>query len=431
MKKLKIYFLMSALMIFFGFSFIMKSVFAVDSIDIWWPAPNRIMTGVQPFKALLQNNKITDYKMYWQVDSGGLVEMYNSYEGYPHKEAKVDFANWNWKGSGPYTIKFVAKNKTGSTLNTKTVVICVRSFCLSPTSSPTPTPTVTNPLVGKSFYVDPNSSAKKQYDSWRLSNPDKAKLILKIANESIARWFGGWNASIESEVNAYVSAAATTNTIPVLVAYNIPQRDCGGQSAGGVSSSDSYKSWITAFAKGINNRKAVVILEPDSVANITCLSEADQKTRYELLSYAIETLRSKGAIVYLDAGHSNWVNTQEMAARLKKAGIDKAQGFSLNVSNFIDSQKNIDYGNSLSGFIGGKHFIIDTGRNGLGSSDQWCNPPGRALGSKPTSNTGRQLVDAYLWIKPPGESDGSCNGGPSAGTWWAEYALGLSQRAAY
>lgn len=46
-----------------------------------------------------------------------------------------------------------------------------------------------------------------------------------------------------------------------------------------------------------------------------------------------------------------------------------------------------------------------------------------------TAATADPLADAYLWIKPPGESDGACNGGPEAGAWWPEYALGLAQRA--
>ncbi len=63
------------------------------------------------------------------------------------------------------------------------------------------------------------------------------------------------------------------------------------------------------------------------------------------------------------------------------------------------------------------------------SSPRWCNPPGRALGATPrTSLTADPSVDAYLWIKRPGESDGPCDGGPSAGTFWADYALGLAQR---
>jgi endoglucanase len=82
--------------------------------------------------------------------------------------------------------------------------------------------------------------------------------------------------------------------------------------------------------------------------------------------------------------------------------------------------------------------VIDTGRNGVGRLveserpvDLWCNVPGRALGPPPTGRTGVPRVDAFLWIKRPGESDGSCNGGPSAGTWWPDYALELARRAAY
>ncbi|NEE07199.1 glycoside hydrolase family 6 protein, partial [Streptomyces sp. SID7499] len=75
---------------------------------------------------------------------------------------------------------------------------------------------------------------------------------------------------------------------------------------------------------------------------------------------------------------------------------------------------------------------IDTSRNGNGPytggdpAESWCNPPGRALGEAPTTQTGDERVDAYLWIKRPGESDGDCKGGPKAGAWWPEYALGLA-----
>jgi endoglucanase len=137
--------------------------------------------------------------------------------------------------------------------------------------------------------------------------------------------------------------------------------------------------------------------------------------------------------VYLDAGHSRWQTASVMASRLAQAGIDRGQGFSLNVSNFLTTSEELDYGSSLASLTGGKHFVVDTGRNGLGPSPdgQWCNPPGRALGNRPTTATGRSTADALLWIKHPGDSDGTCNGGPPAGTWWADYALGLAQRAAY
>lgn len=44
--------------------------------------------------------------------------------------------------------------------------------------------------------------------------------------------------------------------------------------------------------------------------------------------------------------------------------------------------------------------------------------------------TGEPALDAYLWIKRPGESDGECRGGPAAGQWWPEYALGPARNSA-
>src|SRR5207253_4460295 len=88
------------------------------------------------------------------------------------------------------------------------------------------------------------------------------------------------------------------------------------------------------------------------------------------------------------------------------------------------------YGAAISAGVGGKHFVFDTSRNGLGPGDTWCNPAGRALGTAPTVNTGKTLVDAVLWIKRPGESDGACNGWSGGGAFLSEYALGLAQRSA-
>jgi endoglucanase len=187
------------------------------------------------------------------------------------------------------------------------------------------------------------------------------------------------------------------------------------------------------MAKGIGSNKATVILEPDALASITCLSQSDQSARYVMLQNAVAVLKAnKNASVYIDAGNSNWVSATDMAPRLKNAGIALADGFALNVSNFYATSDLTNFGNSLSPLVNGKHFVIDTSRNGLGPlGSEWCNPSGRALGNKPTSNTGNALVDAFLWLKTPGESDGNCNGGPNAGVWWPDYAVGLAERAAY
>ena len=295
--------------------------------------------------------------------------------------------------------------------------------------APPPIPVGTNPISGASFWVNPYSNAKQTADSWRTTRPADAAQMDKIAQNSQAQWFGGWSGDIGTAVAKAVATVAGTGARPVFVAYNIPQRDCGGYSSGGTTA-DGYRTWISAFATALGTSHAIIVLEPDAVTHIGCLSSTDQTTRINLLQYAISVLKANGAVVYLDGGHSAWKSASEQASLLARATVAAADGFFLNVSNFQYTSSAITYGKAISALIGGKHFIIDTSRNGLGptADNAWCNPAGRGLGAAATTFTADPLVDAYLWVKAPGESDGSCNGAPGAGSWMADYALGLAQR---
>ena len=285
-----------------------------------------------------------------------------------------------------------------------------------------------NLFSGARLYVDPASAAKRQADAWRRSRPSDAALMDRLAAQPVAQWLGGWNVDIGSDVANAVSRITGSRALPVFVVYNIPGRDCGQYSAGGANGSDAYRSWIRDFANGLGNRRAVVILEPDALAGMSCLSAPLQQERLNLIHDAVRVLKAKGAAVYIDAGHARWVAPQEIANRLNRAGIADADGFSLNISNFLSNSVNIAYGTEVSKRVGGKHFIIDTSRNGQNATNagNWCNPTGQRVGPPPTTRTGNPLVDAFLWIKTPGESDGTCGGGPAAGKWWGEYALGLA-----
>jgi endoglucanase len=283
-----------------------------------------------------------------------------------------------------------------------------------------------NPFVGRKLYVDPNSAAAKQAATWRLTRPADAAEIDEIATAPQAQWFGDWNADVAKTVDQHVSAAAAVGRWTLLVAYNIPQRDCGGYSSGGTA---EYRTWIREFARGIGSRPAAVVLEPDALAGLDCLSTQDRDARLALLRDVVAVLRAKpGVEVYLDGGHSAWQPAATMVARLRQADVARATGFALNVSNFRATANELAYGRDIATQLGGKHFVVDTGRNGLGANGEWCNPLGRALGPRPTTATGTALADAFLWIKQPGLRDGPCNGGPAAGAWWADYALGLAQR---
>lgn len=285
------------------------------------------------------------------------------------------------------------------------------------------------------FWVDPASPAARQVRLWQRQGRSKeARLLRRIADQPAALWPAGDDP--EPVIRAAVEASAREGRTAVFVAYNIPHRDCGQHSAGGAGDADAYRAWIGRFAEALGDSRALVVLEPDAVAHIVdgCTPGEYHAEREQLLSDAIGRLkRQPRTKVYLDAGNPDWIGEpRKLVEPLRRAGVDRADGFALNVSNFQTDATTRKYGVRLSRDLGGKHFVVDTSRNGNGPlrgdrSQAWCNPPGRALGTRPTTRTGEPALDAYLWIKRPGESDGECRGGPAAGRWWPEYALGLAR----
>jgi endoglucanase len=292
-------------------------------------------------------------------------------------------------------------------------------------------------LAARPLFVNPDTAAAQQAREWvgegRLR---EAKEMQRIASQPTAVWFTG-TGDVRSQVTALTLRATRAGDDALLVAYDIPARDCGGYSAGGAGSPAQYRQWIDQFAAGIGNRYATVILEPDAVPEILshCLSSAGASQREQLLRYASLVLKAKAHVsVYLDAGNPGWVTQPgRLVGPLRKSGLDLLNGFSLNVANFYSDAQSISYGERLAQALGGHtHFVIDSSRNGngpyrsSGGGPDWCNPPGRALGIPPSTDTHVPLLDAYLWVKQPGTSDGSCRPGePHAGEWWPQYALGL------
>ncbi len=295
-------------------------------------------------------------------------------------------------------------------------------------------PVVGNPFQGATFFVPPYTNADQARRRLQASNPAEADLIAKIADTPQGRWLGEWSGEPKTAVGNFMRSAAKANQGALFIAYNIPNRDCGQYSKGGAADSEKYKAWVRSFAEGIGrDKRAVIVLEPDALGHLTeCLSPTDQEQRLALIRYAVETFEAlPGVSVYLDAGHSRWVPAEDMAKRLQAAGIDKARGFALNTSNYIADDELIAYGDKIVSLIGETHYIIDSSRNGNGAAEDnaWCNPAGRALGRKPTADTGNPNLDAYAWLKNPGESDGECNGGPAAGRWFHERAVEMAKNA--
>ncbi|HEX5858199.1 MAG TPA: glycoside hydrolase family 6 protein [Microbacterium sp.] len=401
-------------------------------------------------------------------------------------------------------------------------VVAASLTALAPASAAEP-----GGLAGSDLYLNPYSTTLEAAQSLSGQARDDAQLLGSIPS---ANWFTtGTPAEVQAAVDDVVSAADAAGQMPVLVAYNLPFRDCAQYSAGGAADTAAYAAWIDGFAAGIGDRAATVILEPDGLGIIpwyTTLdnnlewcqpAELDPATaaddRFVQLNYAVDTL---GALadtsVYLDGTGASWLNVGEISDRLLKGGVQDADGFFLNASNYQFTANSTYFGTWVSSCIayvteinpagygecgnqywnGGPatgwqgvamsqygewsadatdpalntsgvtsryelilgavepstHFVIDTSRNGLGPwqypagtypvHEDWCNPPGRGAGVTPTTTVDNPLVDAHLWIKVPGESDGKCYRGtggpldpargiedPAAGQWFPEQAREL------
>lgn len=281
------------------------------------------------------------------------------------------------------------------------------------------------------FYVDPESGPAL----WARAHPNDpraTRITESIANVPMARWFGNWSGDVRTAVNRFAGKANAADRKPILVAYNIPNRDCGGASAGGVADASAYRVWIDSFSRGVGNRRALVIVEPDSTAELDCFKANDKRDeRLGLLRYAVSCFRlnAPDADVYLDGGNAHWISATVMATRLNAAGLSDAKGFVVNVSNFYTTEESMAYANSVNAALAQrfgytKPFAIDTSRNGNGSDGHWCNPTGRKIGVRTGAASDTMLP---VWIKVPGDSDGACGSAPTtpAGAFSPELAVRL------
>jgi endoglucanase len=354
---------------------------------------------------------------------------------------------------------------------------------------------------GTRLFVPPPSSGAPQQILQLLKSGDLKDAALIAETEAIPRavWFNsGTPAHVEVQARQTMVEAAAQHAVPVLVAYDIPGRDCAQYSAGGALDEADYEAWISGLARGIGNGKAVVILEPDALGNMpsdcglpVSVYPFTDSERIGELQYAVSALeQDPGASVYLDGTHSAWQSVGTITQRLLEANVQDAQGFFLNVSNYQPTAELLDYGawisdciamvtdssnadydtpsacasqyypatqsdfstwdlttqwyaQNMGNAVATTHFVIDTSRNADGpnnmqeyatppydqpasdistlASGNWCNPPDSGLGIRPTTDTGVPLLDAYLWVKTPGQSDGQCDAAGGVRAW--DYSL--------
>ncbi len=117
------------------------------------------------------------------------------------------------------------------------------------------------------FIPAPNPGAVNQIAALVKARdlPNALRLAAMVATPQAVWFTGGTPGEVQKAVKKVMAAAALEKRVPVLVAYNLPFRDCAQYSAGGAVDTAAYQAWIDGFAKGIRDGKAVVILEPDGL----------------------------------------------------------------------------------------------------------------------------------------------------------------------
>ncbi len=290
-----------------------------------------------------------------------------------------------------------------------------------------------NPFTERAMYVDPDSRTAQGADQAAAAGDTRrAELLQRLAEVPQGIWLTPERqpaGTVGGYVSEVVAAAKAQGRVVVLVVYGIEDRDCTGSYSAGGLAGEAYRAWVQELAGAAEDGSRVVaVLEPDALASAPeC---GNREHRVEQVREAARALRDAGVATYLDGGHSGWVPAGEMAELLREAGVEEVRGFATNVSNYQSDADEREYAEEVSGQLDGAAYVIDRGRNGAGGTSQWCNPPDQALGEEP-GYVDEDGLDAYLWVKPPGESDGTCNGGPPAGELWPERAQAMAERAGW
>jgi cellulose 1,4-beta-cellobiosidase len=361
------------------------------------------------------------------------------------------------------------------------------------TPATTPHAPDVNPFAGARLYVNPDYA--KTVDGLTASHPGEAGLLKKMARLPTAIWLS-WIADTK-DLPRYLDDAAAQQkagggpVVPVFVVYDLPNRDCNAEASAGELPATpegearyqrEYIDVVAAAFAAHPDLHVAVILEPDSLANlVTNLENPKCKAAEGIykrgIAYAVAKLSLPNVFLYLDAAHAGWLGWPKNLANsvpiykevlTMAGGADRIRGFALDVSNYNPPKDptnakrdpsaapndELGYVADLSkalaeGGITGKGFVIDTGRDGKAwirsSPANWCNIKGAGLGERPRAAPA-PMVDAYLYVKVPGESDGVADpkaprfdtncasddatpGAPQAGKMFDSYLIDLLKNA--
>lgn len=372
------------------------------------------------------------------------------------------------------------------------VTACVGAAMNPPPLAPADAAIRANPFEGARFYVNPDYVAEVERAA-TAATPVEAGRLRRVEGYPTAIWIDSMAKA--ADTSRYLDDAeqeASAGGPPMLVVfvlYDLPNRDCAAASSAGELKveQDGESKYRTDFVDRIAAQlrhhpavRVVAIIEPDSLPNVVtnldhAACAAARGVYGRSIAYAIRALSLPNVSLYLDAAHAGWLGWESNRTKATHVfqdvfalagGEGHVRGFATNVSNYntLDQAEGaklepsdpcpdeLTYAHRLweslaEAGVQARSFLIDTSRNGRAVRAKWaswCNVRGAGLGERPRASPAPG-IDAYYWLKPPGESDGtsdptaprfdaacrsadSATGAPQAGAFFPAY---LSQLVAF
>ncbi|KAG1694005.1 hypothetical protein DVH05_022023 [Phytophthora capsici] len=260
--------------------------------------------------------------------------------------------------------------------------------------------------------------------------PELSTAIGMLEKYAIASWWTDRSSSQDRAgmISRMLNQCPEDSRLSIVV-YGLPNKDCEGgfSTAGSVTNTNSYRAFLKELTDAIGDRQVLYVVEPDAVGLLAKDNGCGAAAGYlENLKVAVEALSvNPNAELYLDVGYwlLAYANTASKVATVMRdiGRFGRVKGITINTSNYRSNQECADYCTTFQNAMGSTSMtcIVDTSRNFNGNTNtDWCNVPTAGIGRPPTSSTGYANLDYFMWIKPPGESDGYCWGGPTAGAFF-------------
>ncbi|GLE03978.1 hypothetical protein PINS_up012889 [Pythium insidiosum] len=280
------------------------------------------------------------------------------------------------------------------------------------------------------------------YAAAKQAHPEAAAAIETLQRHSIATWYSDRvvNGDYAALARRLVAECPASSRLSVVV-YGLPNKDCeAGYSGGGgrVHTAEDYLKFLETLVSIVQDRKVLYVLEPDAVGLLAKDGGCGEAAGYrDNLRTAIKLLSANpNAEIYVDVGY--WMlewpeptkRVTEVVKDLIKDGLGRVKGITLNTSNYRTNAELDKLCSTFQRVMGSTTLkcAVDTSRNYRESeTKEWCNVATAGIGHPPTAATGFENIDYFLWIKPPGESDGECSAsthtpdamrGPEAGAFF-------------